>query len=47
MKGRELARGLHLLSVTYGRAPHEWLDLPDVLTAFDYEVMTKAKADES
>jgi len=30
--------------VTYGKAPHEWLEIDDVLTAFDYAVMTKAKA---
>jgi hypothetical protein len=33
-----------LLAVTYGGKPHEWLAIDDVLTAFDWAVMTKAKA---
>jgi len=41
-----MAQILHALSIHYGQPPHYWLELDDVLTAFDYEVLTKAKAME-
>ncbi len=31
------------LSRRYGKAPHEWMALPDALFAFDWAVMEKAR----
>lgn len=46
LRGAEIARGLDLLGQRYGQPPHHWLHLPDVLTAFDWECMTRSIAQE-
>jgi hypothetical protein len=44
--GQELARGLDILARRYGCLPHELLDTDDVDFAFDWEVATRAIANE-
>ena len=35
---------LDLLARRYGKAPHEYMQIDDTFTAFDYAVMTKARS---
>jgi len=39
-----LSAALDGMATRYGVPPHTWLLVDDVLTAFDYEVFTKATA---